>query len=68
MSIGRLLRGRTRWQAVSQVNAERLSLEFRLPYLVNALARSILEVEVSLTLAGVHFPVGGSRVVVAIKR
>jgi SAM-dependent methyltransferase len=68
MLIGRLLRGRTRWQAVSQVNTERLSLEFRLPYLVNAVARSILEAEVSLTLAGVRFPIGGSRVVVAIKR
>ena len=68
MAISRLIRGRTRRQAVSHASAQPVGLEFRLPYLVNALARSILEAEVSLTLAGVRFPVGGSRVVVAIKR
>jgi SAM-dependent methyltransferase len=70
MAIGRLLRGRHRpsRRTMHHSNAEPMPLEFRLPRPVNAWARSMLEAEVSLTLAGVRFPVGGSRVVVAMKR
>jgi SAM-dependent methyltransferase/ribosomal protein S27AE len=42
--------------------------ELRLPRWLNAVARTMLQAEVTLTLAGLHFPFGGSRVVVARKR
>jgi 2-polyprenyl-3-methyl-5-hydroxy-6-metoxy-1,4-benzoquinol methylase len=41
--------------------------EVSTPKPINVLFRSILNAEVALTLAGVRFPVGGSRVVVARK-
>lgn len=44
-----------------------LGVEFELPPLLNHLLRGILNMEVTLTLAGVRFPVGGSRVIVARK-
>jgi len=70
LTVSRLLRGRHRpsHQTMHGSNARSVPLEFRLPRPVNALIRSILEAEVSLTLAGVRFPIGGSRVVVAVKR
>jgi SAM-dependent methyltransferase len=70
MAISRLLSGRPRpsQQTMHSSVAQPTPFEFRLPRSVNALVRFILEAEVSLTLAGVRFPVGGSRVVVAIKR
>jgi hypothetical protein len=39
--------------------------EFRLNPLVNRLFTAILRAEVRMTLSGVNWPVGGSRVVVA---
>lgn len=41
--------------------------EFSLPAPINGLFRRILDIEVSATLAGWRFPLGGSRVVVAKK-
>jgi SAM-dependent methyltransferase len=41
--------------------------EFELPAMANALLKVILQAEVALTLAGVRFPAGGSRLVVAAK-
>jgi SAM-dependent methyltransferase len=40
-------------------------VEARPPALANAILRGMLEAEVSLTLAGLRFPLGGSRVVLA---
>jgi SAM-dependent methyltransferase len=48
--------------------AETSAAEFSLPKPINAGFRGILHAEVMLTLAGVRFPVGGSRVMVAQKR
>jgi len=39
--------------------------EFELPAAANALFKRVLQFEVALTLAGIRFPAGGSRVVVA---
>jgi SAM-dependent methyltransferase len=47
--------------------SDSLRNEFELPAVANALLRAILQFEVSLTLTGIRFPVGGSRVVVAEK-
>ena len=47
--------------------ADSLRREFELPTIANNWLRAILQLEVSLTLAGVHFPAGGSRVIVATK-
>jgi SAM-dependent methyltransferase len=46
---------------------ELLRREFELPDRLNRLLMSVLNLEVSLTLAGVSFPAGGSSVVVAVK-
>jgi SAM-dependent methyltransferase len=46
---------------------ELLRREFELPATLNRLFMKILNIEVSLTLAGISFPAGGSRVVVAVK-
>jgi SAM-dependent methyltransferase len=47
--------------------SDSLRREFELPTIVNNWLRAILQLEVSLTLAGIHFPAGGSRVIVATK-
>lgn len=47
--------------------SDSLRREFELPRLSNEALRAILQLEVSLTLAGIHFPAGGSRVIVAAK-
>lgn len=44
-----------------------LEREFNAAPPVNALLRGVLEAEVSLTLAGLHWPAGGSRIVVGRK-
>ena len=44
-----------------------LKREFEVASRVNATLRAILEAEVSLTLAGLRWPVGGSRIVVGRK-
>jgi SAM-dependent methyltransferase len=49
-------------------DAKPLRTEFRLPRSLNALVRATLQAEVSTTLAGLRFPFGGSRIVVAAKR
>jgi SAM-dependent methyltransferase len=41
--------------------------EFELPRMANTLLKAILQAEVTLTLGGVRFPAGGSRLVVAAK-
>jgi hypothetical protein len=41
--------------------------EFALPRTVNALFRGALNAEVAMTLRGLRFPCGGSRVMVAEK-
>jgi SAM-dependent methyltransferase len=42
--------------------------EFELPPIANNLLKAVLQLEVSLTLAGIRFPAGGSRVIVAAKK
>lgn len=51
----------------AQTEAERddIMREFHLPPLVNSILTAISRVEVAMTLAGMRWPVGGSRVVVA---
>jgi SAM-dependent methyltransferase len=41
--------------------------EFELPRIVNRTLKAVLELEVTLTLSGIHFPAGGSRVIIAAK-
>lgn len=50
-------------------SAERISpyREFELSPIVNGVLKAALHLEVTLTLAGIRFPVGGSRVIVATK-
>ncbi len=48
-------------------NSSQLRREFELPKLANDLLKTILRFEVTLTLGGIRFPVGGSRVIVATK-
>lgn len=45
--------------------SQSLGTEFELPVIANSLLKAALQLEVTLTLAGLHFPAGGSRVVVA---
>jgi SAM-dependent methyltransferase len=56
----------SRWTG-SAGKSDSIGREFELPRIANALLRAILQLEVSLTLAGLRFPAGGSRVIVAIK-
>jgi SAM-dependent methyltransferase len=42
--------------------------EARPPALLNRLLRAVLQTEVSMSLAGLRFPLGGSRVVVALRQ
>jgi SAM-dependent methyltransferase len=46
-------------------SAATVKAEFSLPGPANAILRRVLKAEVALTLAGIRFPAGGSRVVVA---
>jgi SAM-dependent methyltransferase len=46
---------------------ESIAEEFELPKIANGLLRNINQLEVTLTLAGLRFPAGGSRIIVAIK-
>jgi hypothetical protein len=55
----------SRWMGGEKPDAPRR--EFELAQLINSLLRTIFQVEVTLVLVGIHFPVGGSRVVVAKK-
>ena len=56
----------SRW-AKSGDTSKSLGSEFALPSAVNGLFKIILQSEVTFTLAGVRFPAGGSRLVVAAK-
>jgi SAM-dependent methyltransferase len=56
----------SRW-AGSGGKSDSIGREFELPTIANALLRAILQLEVTLTLAGLRFPAGGSRVIVAVK-
>lgn len=47
---------------------ERLQREFEISPFANSVLKAIQEAEVMLTLAGLRFPIGGSRVVVAAKK
>jgi SAM-dependent methyltransferase len=44
-----------------------LRREFELPKLANRTLKAVLQFEVALTLSGIHFPAGGSRVIIAAK-
>jgi SAM-dependent methyltransferase len=48
--------------------SDQMRREFELPHVINRLFRAVLQCEATLTLAGVHFPVGGSRLIVAAKQ
>jgi SAM-dependent methyltransferase len=69
MAVNRMrrLRGGGGRRTVQHNGTAPLIAEFRLPRMVNACARAVLQAEVSATLAGMRFPFGGSRIVVAIK-
>jgi len=45
-------------------SSSRNKLEFRPPFIVNAILRAVLHLEVTLTMAGLRWPAGGSRIVV----
>jgi SAM-dependent methyltransferase len=49
------------------VDRRSMSAELKVPRTLNWLMRAALHGEVSVTLAGVRFPIGGSRVVAAVK-
>jgi SAM-dependent methyltransferase len=68
MVASRLLRGRRRSVPSKITGPTSDGGELKLPPLLNAFARTVLQAEVTLTLAGLHFPFGGSRMVVARKR
>ena len=67
MATSRLLRGRTKANRKVVEHTDTVPVEFRLPRMLNAFVRCLLQMEVSATLAGARFPFGGSRIVVAIK-
>jgi SAM-dependent methyltransferase len=68
MVASRLLRGRRKPTLSKDSTATSDGSELKLPGWLNAFARGVLQTEVTLTLAGLHFPFGGSRMVVARKR
>lgn len=57
-----MIASRLRKQKGDRVSAS----EFSLPAPLNATLRTILNAEVTMTLAGVRFPIGGSRVIAAV--
>lgn len=60
-------RRRAKADAPPSKKSHALGREIDLPDLLNGLLKAILQTEVSLSLAGLHFPIGGSRVIVAAK-
>jgi SAM-dependent methyltransferase len=68
MVASRLLRGRRAPVIAKDSASTSDGSELQLPGWLNAFARGVLQAEVTLTLAGLHFPFGGSRMVVARKR
>jgi len=70
MAMSRLLRRSTGYDRHVAPRSEPVPLgtEYHLPKALNAFAKALLQTEVSMTLAGIRFPFGGSRVVVAMKR
>lgn len=69
MAVSRLLARIFKDKGSSADSTERQSAgaEFEVPAALNSLLKKILDLEVSMTFAGIHFPAGGSRVVVAQK-
>jgi SAM-dependent methyltransferase len=68
MALSRLLfRGSSSNESVNERRRAH-EVEFRLPRALNKVLKLILQAEVSASLAGVRFPAGGSRIVVAVKR
>lgn len=63
-----LARRRSRKAGEHQDPRELARREFHIPPVLNRILQAILDVEVKLTLLGLRWPVGGSRVVVARKR
>jgi SAM-dependent methyltransferase len=56
----------SRWsRPVGKPNAPTSELE--MPPIANSVLRAVLQFEVALTLAGIRFPAGGSRIIVAAK-
>jgi SAM-dependent methyltransferase len=56
----------SRWLGPGR-NSDAMRCEFEPPRLVNNLLNVINQVEVTMTLAGMRFPIGGSRFIVALK-
>jgi SAM-dependent methyltransferase len=56
----------SRWLGPGR-NSDAMRCEFEPPRTVNSLLTAVNQIEVTLTLAGIRFPVGGSRVIVASK-
>lgn len=54
-------------RSTGAAKANSLRRELELPRAANAVLKAILQLEVRLTLAGLRFPAGGSRVIVAAK-
>jgi len=56
----------SRWAGPGR-NSDAMKSEFEPPWIVNSVLKTINQIEVTLTLAGIRFPLGGSRVIVATK-
>lgn len=56
-----------RWRKKNSQQSEMSDIEAKPPSAANAVLKSVLQAEVSAILAGVRFPLGGSRVVVATR-
>jgi SAM-dependent methyltransferase len=56
----------SRWSRPTR-KSDSINSDLQLPPIANAVLKTMLQTEVTLTLAGLRFPVGGSRVVVAAK-
>lgn len=57
----------SRWLGPAGAETRSVGREFELPDVINGVFKRVLQLEVRLTLAGLRFPLGGSRVIVAAK-
>jgi SAM-dependent methyltransferase len=68
MVASRLMSRPRGWRTPSKIEyAVESDSELTVPAPINALLRSILQIEVQATLAGLRLPIGGSRVIAAVR-
>jgi hypothetical protein len=68
MVVSRMMSRRHEGASADEIRcAVEADAELRVSAAINALLRTILQIEVRATLAGVRFPIGGSRIVVAVR-